>query len=68
MRVTPLFFAITYVIMGVGFMYLAFISAGETIWTVPTIIFVSIAALNFGVAIKMYQLDRRIKKNASKPK
>ncbi len=68
MRASPRFFVILYMFMGIGFMYIAFLSVEDTVWNVATIIFVLIAAFDFGAAIKMFGLHRRIKEHQNKDK
>ncbi|GEL76659.1 YdiK family protein [Tenuibacillus multivorans] len=53
MRVSPVFIAFMYLLMGLAFIYIALRSADETVWNLTTIIFTIVAALDFGVAIRM---------------
>ncbi|MBR7554982.1 YdiK family protein [Allobacillus sp. GCM10007491] len=66
MRASPRFFAIIYLLMGLGFMYIAYMSVEDTVWNIATIIFTLIAAFDFGAAIKMFGLHRRLKEQQEK--
>ncbi|SEQ44595.1 YdiK family protein [Piscibacillus halophilus] len=53
MRVSPVFLATMYFLMGLAFVYLALQFADETIWNVPTLIFTIVATFDIGVAIRI---------------
>jgi Domain of unknown function (DUF4305) len=67
MRTNPITMGIFYLTMGLLFTYLAINSAENGIFSFPTIILMLIATFDIGVAIRMFNLFRRIKKvNAKK--
>ncbi|WP_188207160.1 YdiK family protein [Alkalibacillus aidingensis] len=63
MKVSPMFLAWIYILMGILFMYLAIQSADETIWNFATIIFALIATFDFGVAIRLVGVHQAMKKS-----
>jgi hypothetical protein len=67
MRTNPITMGIFYLTMGLLFTYLAINSAENGVFSFPTIILMLIATFDIGVAIRMFNLSRRIKKvNAKK--
>jgi hypothetical protein len=65
-RSSPFTMGVIYLIMGVLFTYLAIGSAQETIWNFSTILLVLVATFDFGVAIRMFLLGKKIKKMTKK--
>ncbi|MGM8216734.1 YdiK family protein [Bacillaceae bacterium W0354] len=63
MRISPLFLAIVYFLMGCGFIYIAVLSKTDTIWHLPTIIFTIVATLNIGVSIRLFNAHMKLNKN-----
>ncbi|MBD8070703.1 YdiK family protein [Bacillus sp. PS06] len=61
-RTSPLLMGIIYLLMGLLFTYLAIGSVEESIWNFPTIILILFATFDFGVAIRMFLLHKKIKK------
>ncbi|OEH91728.1 YdiK family protein [Bacillus solimangrovi] len=61
MRVTPLKMASFYIIMGILFTVLAIESVNETVWNFSTVILMLVATYDYGVAIRFYFLNKRIK-------
>lgn len=64
MKTNPISMGIFYLIMGLLFTYLAINSAENGILSFPTIILMLIATFDIGVAIRMFTLRRKMKKNA----
>ena len=65
-RSSPFTMGVIYLIMGVLFTYLAIGSAQETVWNFSTILLVLVATFDFGVAIRMFLLGKKIKKMTKK--
>ena len=65
-RSSPFTMGVIYLIMGVLFAYLAIGSAQETVWNFSTILLVLVATFDFGVAIRMFLLGKKIKKMTKK--
>lgn len=61
-KTSPFLMGLMYITMGTLFTYLAIQSAQETIWNFATILFMIIATFDFGVAIRMFALNNKIKK------
>jgi hypothetical protein len=61
-RTSPLLMGIIYLLMGLLFTYLAIGSVEETVWNLSTVILMLVATFDFGVAIRMFLLHRKIKK------
>ncbi|QHT48576.1 YdiK family protein [Bacillus sp. SB49] len=66
MRTSPMFMAMLYLSMGVAFTYIAAQSAGETVWNAMTIILASVATVNIAVAIRLFNLHRKIQQAKNK--
>lgn len=66
MRTSPLTMAIVYFVMGVFFVYIAVLSADDTIWNLTTIVIALFATLDFGVSIRLFSIHFRLKKNKKK--
>lgn len=47
-------------------MYIAYMSVEDTVWNIATIIFTLIAAFDFGAAIKMFGLHKRLQEQQEK--
>ncbi len=60
-RISPLVMGVIYFLMGILFTYLAIGSAKETVWNFSTIILMLVATFDFGVAIRMFLLHKKIK-------
>lgn len=67
MRISLLFSAGMYVLIGSFFLFLAFQYADDTVWNPVTIILTAVATLDFGAAIRTIRLHLKIK-NAQKKK
>jgi VIT1/CCC1 family predicted Fe2+/Mn2+ transporter len=63
MKVSPRTMAIIYFLLGIFFIYVAILSAEETIWNVTTIILAIFATFEIGVSIRLMGLYLRIKNN-----
>lgn len=61
MKVSPLTMAVIYFLLGIFFIYVATLSAEETIWNVTTIVLALFATLEIGVSIRLMVLYFRIK-------
>ncbi|KOO42285.1 YdiK family protein [Priestia koreensis] len=61
MRRTPLFMGLVYTLMGIVFTYFAIRSANHGLWNFTTILLMLVATFDFGVAIRVFTLHRRIK-------
>ncbi|PKR76526.1 DUF4305 domain-containing protein [Halalkalibacillus sediminis] len=68
MKISPVFLATIYFLMGIAFTYIAIESATDTIWNLTTIIFMLIATFEFGVAIRMFTIHSLMKKQNGKKK
>jgi len=66
MKVSPLTMAIIYFLMGLFFIYVAILSAEETIWNVITIVLTLFATLEIGVSIRLMNLYIKMKKSKNK--
>ncbi|GAB3047070.1 YdiK family protein [Virgibacillus ainsalahensis] len=62
MKMSPLAMAVIYFSMGVLFIYVAIQYADDTIWNVTTLILAAVAALDFGVGIRMIKMHFSRKK------
>ncbi|APH06549.1 YdiK family protein [Bacillus weihaiensis] len=67
-RTNPISMGIFYLVMGMLFTYLAINSAENGIFTFPTILLMLIATFDIGVAIRMFSIANKIKKNQQKKK
>jgi len=63
MKISPIVLAWIYVLMGVLFIYIAVETAETTIWNFGTMIFAFIAAVDFGVAIRLFTVNQAMKKS-----
>jgi hypothetical protein len=63
MKISPKTMAAIYFVMGVFFIYIAILSAQDTIWNITTMVLALFATLEFGVSIRLVSLHFRIKKN-----
>ncbi|WP_164219695.1 YdiK family protein [Virgibacillus sp. YIM 98842] len=63
MKVSPLTMAIIYFLLGIFFIYVAILSAEDTIWNVTSIILALFATLEIGVSIRLFALYIRLKKS-----
>ncbi|SET76887.1 protein of unknown function [Oceanobacillus limi] len=55
--------AFIYFALGILFMYVALLNAdGKSIWNFTTILFAVFATLDFGMAIRLLRINRKIKK------
>jgi hypothetical protein len=61
MKVSPRTMAIIYFLMGIFFIYVAILSAEDTIWNVTTIVLALFATLEIGVSIRLMALYYRMK-------
>ncbi|MET3683257.1 hypothetical protein ABID56_001348 [Alkalibacillus flavidus] len=62
MKISPIILAWVYIFMGVLFVYLAIETADQTIWNAGTLLFAFIAAIDFGVAIRLFGVNQAMKK------
>jgi hypothetical protein len=62
MKTSPLFMGCMYMFMGIIFTYFAIENAEETIWTMSTILLMLVATFDFGIAIRMFGLNRKLKR------
>jgi hypothetical protein len=60
-RTSPFLMGIMYTLMGVLFTYLAIQSVEDTIWNFGTILLIAVATFDFGVAIRMFSLNNKIR-------
>ncbi|TFB13690.1 DUF4305 domain-containing protein [Filobacillus milosensis] len=65
MKVSPIFLASMYMLMGLAFVYLGLQSADETIWNAGTIIFTVVATFDFIVAFRILGAYFRHKNNTN---
>ncbi|GAA0965747.1 hypothetical protein GCM10009575_099440 [Streptomyces rhizosphaericus] len=63
MKISPKTMAAIYFVMGVFFIYIAILSAGETIWNFTTMVLALFATLEFGVSFRLIGLHVRLKNN-----
>ncbi|MDQ0160629.1 YdiK family protein [Alkalibacillus salilacus] len=63
MKISQTALAWIYVLMGVLFVYLAVETAETTIWNFGTMVFAFIAAVDFGVAIRLFTVKQAMKKS-----
>ncbi len=63
MRISPLFLAVIYFLMGLGFLYIAVLSKTDTVWNMATIVITFVATLNIGVSIRLVLLNFKLKNN-----
>jgi hypothetical protein len=61
MRTSPFLMGILYFGMGAIFTVLAIQSKTENIWSFPTIILMLVATFDFGVSLRMFALNKKIK-------
>ncbi|WP_284141527.1 MULTISPECIES: YdiK family protein [unclassified Virgibacillus] len=61
MRISPKTSAIIYLLMAIFFIYVAIISAEETIWNFTTMLFAIFATLDLGMAIRLLKLHFQLK-------
>ncbi|WP_017187339.1 YdiK family protein [Alkalibacillus haloalkaliphilus] len=61
MKLSPLFLAWVYLIMGALFVYIGIQYADETVWNFATIIFALIATIDFVVAIRLFGVHSAMK-------
>ncbi|WP_456276963.1 YdiK family protein [Bacillus sp. AK128] len=61
MRTSPFLMGILYFGMGIIFTVLAIQSKTEDIWSFPTILLIVVATFDFGVGIRMFALNKKIK-------
>jgi len=66
MKFSPKIGAIIYIVMGILFTYFATLTAGETIWNMPTVLLMIFATFEFGVAIRLLMIHFRFKKKNKK--
>ncbi|MBO9131420.1 YdiK family protein [Bacillus sp. 165] len=62
MRSSPLLMGSLYFLLGSVFTYLAIMSVENTIWNFYTLLLIFIATLDFGLALRLLILNRRINK------
>ncbi|MEC5425905.1 YdiK family protein [Virgibacillus sp. C22-A2] len=62
MKISPKVLAVVYFLMGIFFIYIAVLSAVDTIWNAATLVIALFATLNFGVSIRLLSLHVRLKK------
>jgi hypothetical protein len=68
MKTSPFFMGFIYFAMGTLFTYLAIESAGEDIFTFPTILLMVIATFDYAVSLRLFTLKMRYKKITTKNK
>jgi len=65
-RTSPLIMAFIYFVMGVLFTILAIGSVEDTIWNFSTVLLMLVATFDFGVSIRLFLLNNKIKKMVKK--
>ncbi|WP_017473307.1 YdiK family protein [Amphibacillus jilinensis] len=68
MRISPLLNAVVYGIVGAIFIYFAYQSIDDDVLNPITILLTAVAALQFGVAIRLIHLHIRIKRKQKQNK
>lgn len=64
MRISPRFMGFMYLIIGGLFTTLAIQAADNGIWNFSTIIFMIMATLDFGIALKIFFMRNRVNKGS----
>jgi len=65
-RTSPFIMGLIYFVMGVLFTVLAIGSVEETIWNFSTVLLMLVATFDFGVSIRLFLLNNKIKKMIKK--
>ncbi|GAB4074110.1 hypothetical protein GCM10028778_16130 [Barrientosiimonas marina] len=66
MKISPKAMGVVYCLLGVLFTYIAIQSADETMWNVFTILLAFFATLDFGIGIRMFIINHKIKQQKKK--